>query len=357
MGDFDCIVIGAGPAGVTAAAHLADAGACVLLVDEGVAVGGRALPGPDEDERAAPLWPDRFYRAGALRNAITARKARIAHRPRCRVEGIDGQVVAIRGLDTGATEAARAPCLLLAAGAGEIPPAIAWDAARGIHPLGNPEALIDLAKAQPGTRLVLAGTGPLLWTTAAHVVTAGVPIAAVVDAAGRPTAWQAIGLLRRPGLLAQGLGWRRAVWSTNAPILRESAVAAAEGAQRLAAVEVAGLYADRTRTRIETDLLAIGYGLRPRRALAPQGTRPGLVIAGDAERAAGFDAAVATGTLAAADVLRTLDRPIGPALGPASVEAEAELKALKTFLWAVERWSAPPLALAELMAKPDQRDW
>ncbi len=354
--ETDCIVIGAGPAGVTAAAHLAEAGVSVLLVDEAAAVGGRAAPGPDEDERAAPLWPDRFYRAGALRNAVAARKPRIAHRPRCRVEGIDGQLVAIRNLDTGAAERARAPCLLLATGAAEIPAAIPWNADRGIYPLGDPDALIAAAQARPGLRIVLAGIGPLLWTAAAHVAAARVPIAAVVDAAGRPTLWQGIGLLRRPGLLAQGLGWRRAVWASGAPILRESAVVAAEGDAALTAIEVAGLYADRTRTRVAADLLAIGYGLRPNRALAPQGTRPGLVIAGDAERVAGFDAAVATGTLAAADALRTLDRPIGPALGAASVEAEAALKALRTFLWPVERWSAPPLALAELTGKADQRD-
>lgn len=351
--DLGCIVIGAGPAGVTAAAHLADAGVSVLLVDEGVTVGGRAAPVPDEDERAAPHWPDRYYRAGALRNAVAARQARITHRQRCRVEQIDGQRVAICNLDTGIADTAMAPCLLLATGAEEIPAAIAWNKARGVYPLGDPDALIAAARAQPGARLVLAGMGPLLWAAAAHVAAARVPISAVIDAAGRPTLWQGIGLLRRPGLLAQGLGWRRAVWSSRAPILRESAVVAAEGDDRLTATAVAGLYADRTRTRVATDLLAIGYGLRPRRALAPQGTRPGLVIAGDAERVAGLDAAVATGTLAAADVLRTLDRPIGPALGAASVEAEAELKALRSFLWAVERWSAPPLALSELLGQRD----
>lgn len=46
MGTFDCIAIGAGPAGVTAAAYLADAGLGVLLVDDRPGIGGAAGLGP-----------------------------------------------------------------------------------------------------------------------------------------------------------------------------------------------------------------------------------------------------------------------------------------------------------------------
>lgn len=354
MGPFDCIAIGAGPAGVSAAAYLADAGAGVLLVDERAAIGGAAGSRSGAEDDVAWLWPDRFYRLGALHQAVTQRAARIAYRPSHRVEAIEGQEATIRSLLDGTVATVSAPCLLVATGAQEIPPAFGLNPSFGIHGLSDPEGLAEAMRERPGARVVVAGLGPLLWATAAHLAAARIKLAAVIDAAGRPTTLQVLGLLRQPGMVSQGLGWRRAVWSSRAPILPDSAVTAVEGKDRLAAVTVAALDGSGPQ-RIEAAFLAIGYGVRPFCPLAPRGVRPGLVIAGDAERAAGFDAAVATGTLAAADVLRTLGRPVGPGLGSAIPAAEAELRALRPFLWALERWWGVPGALRPLLA--DQRDW
>ncbi|MBL8704366.1 MAG: FAD-dependent oxidoreductase [Rhodospirillales bacterium] len=359
METFDCIVIGAGPAGVTAAAYLADAGAGVLLVDERPAIGGAASSRSGAEDDVAWLWPDRFYRLGALHQAVAQRAGRIAYRPSHRVGAIDGQDATIRSLADDTVATASAPCLLVATGAREIPPAFGLDPGRGVHGLSDPESLVEAMRERPGARVVVAGLGPLLWATAAHLAASRVRLAAVIDAAGRPTTLQALALLRQPGMVAQGLGWRRAVWSSRAPILRDSAVTATEGTGRLAAVTVAALDGGEPR-RIEAEFLAIGYGVQPLCPLAPRGVRPGLVIAGDAERAAGFDAAVATGTLAAADVLRTLGRPVGPGLGAAIPAAEAELRALRPFLWALERWWSVPEALRPMLPdrQPgDQRDW
>jgi len=355
MGSLDCIVIGAGPAGVTAAAYLADAGVGVLLVDERPGIGGAASSRSGAEDEVAWLWPDRFYRLGALHQAVAQRAARIAYRPSHRVEAIDGQDATIRSLADDTVATVSAACLLVATGGREIQPAFGFNPSFGIHGLSDPEGLVEAMRERPGARVVVAGLGPLLWATAAHLAASRIRLAAVIDAAGRPTTFQALGLLRQPGMVVQGLGWRRAVWSSRAPILRDSAVAATEGAGRLAAVTVAALDGTGPR-RIEAEFLAIGYGVRPFCPLAPQGVRPGLVIAGDAERAAGFDAAVATGTLAAADALRTLGRPVGAGLGAAIPAAEAELRALRPFLWALERWWGVPEALQPLLAE-NQRDW
>lgn len=358
METFDCIVVGAGPAGVTAAAHLADAGAAVLLVDERDLIGGAASSRSGAEDAVAWLWPDRFYRLGALGQAVAQRTARLTYRPSHRVEAIEGQAATIRSLADGAAAMATAPCLLLATGAREVPPRFGWNRGRGVHGLSDPEGLVETMRERPGARVVVAGLGPLLWAAAAHIAASGLQLAAVIDAAGRPSALQTLGLLRQPGLVAQGLGWRRAVWSSRAPILHDSAVTGVEGADRMTAVTVAGLAADEP-SRVEAEFLATGYGIRPFCPLAPRGVRPGLVIAGDAERPAGFDAAVATGTLAAADVLRTLGRPVGPGLGAALPAAEAELRGLRPFLWAIERWWAVPPPLRKLLPEAgadDQRD-
>jgi len=359
MAELDCLVVGAGPAGVTAALHLARSGIRLLLVDDRPQAGGMAFPARLDDD-GAWLWPDRFYRGGALREALERRPTWFDYWPGHRVEAIEpGPAATVRTLSSGECARVAARCILLATGSAEIAAALPARPATGVFGLTDPELLVDQARERPGVRVAVAGMGPLLWFTAARLAAAGIALAAVIDAAPRAGAAEALGLIRQPGLLAQGLGWMRAVWSSKAPILHRAAVVAAEGQDRLAAVQVAaidpeGRPAPGDGRRLEAGLLGIGYGLRPRTALLATPLPPAVLVAGDAEAPGGFDAAVARGTLAAEACLGVLARPVAPELAAAAAEARTRLARLEPFLGALARWWRVEPGMAALVA-PDQR--
>lgn len=346
MGEPDIVVIGAGPAGGVAALHLADAGLATTLIDERESPGGMAFP-TMADEEGAFLWPDRGYRASAFRQALHDRRRKFVYRAQTRAEAIaPGPVVAIRDLEGGAVETLSPSAVVVATGAIPIVPDL--PGAMGLH---DTAALVEAARERPGARVVLAGAGPLLWIAAARCLTARLKVVAIVDAAGKPSMGQAMGLLRQPRLFAQGLGWMRAVWKSGVPIHHRTGIVAVEeegGARmaRLAALDHAWRPAAGPRRTLAMDLLGIGYGLRPNLALLPA-ELPGVFVAGDAGGASGLDAALADGAIAAGAVLAKLGRQPGPALAAAIDEARRQRRRLDPFLRALHDWSGPRGPLAE----------
>ena len=251
--EVDVAVVGAGPAGIAAAASAARAGARVVLVEEGPNVGGqiwRHRPGAGAPA-AARGWLARLERSGArVLTGTTVFDVRHG-------EG-DGVVLALALADGGATEL-RARTLVLATGARErFLPFPGWTLP-GVVGIGGAQALLKAGASVRGKTVVIAGSGPLLLPVAASLAHAGARVALVAEQApaGRVVSFAA-GLWRRPGALLDAVRYRAGFF--GAPYRTGHWVTEARGTSALESVVVT----DGRRSRaIDCDLLCVGFGLVP----------------------------------------------------------------------------------------------
>jgi NADPH-dependent 2,4-dienoyl-CoA reductase/sulfur reductase-like enzyme len=294
----DVVVVGAGPAGLAAAAHAAERGARVLLVDREPRPGGQVWRHRDAPPSAARMWIARVVRAG------------VDVRPDTRVidAPADGRLLAEHG---GRPLDVRYVRLVLATGARErFLPFPGWTLP-GVVGVGGAQALLKQGARFDGLRVVVAGTGPLLPAVAAALAAAGARIVGIAEQA--PFARLArfgVSLASRPGRATSALGfgmrllgarWRTGAW-----------VRSATGTEALE--EVRGTDGRREWTW-RCDVLACGFGLVPNLELArrlgcaveddavvlddaQRTTVPGVYAAGELGGIAGEAHALATGALA-----------------------------------------------------------
>ena len=177
---YDLAIIGAGPAGASAAVEAARLGARTVVIDEQRNAGGQVWRAKGPAILDAPRTAEGT--AGAeLRAALDASSvachfsSRAWHIERDR----DGFHVSILGPDGMHTLSARA--LLLASGAQErVYPVPGWTLP-GVIGLGAATALMKEQLMLPGRRTVVAGAGPLLVFVAHEILRQGGEVAAVVD--------------------------------------------------------------------------------------------------------------------------------------------------------------------------------
>lgn len=297
----EVLVVGAGPAGLAAAATAAAGGADVLVVDENPQVGGqiwRAEAGR-RTGRAARGWIDAALARGARFLAgVTVFDA--PHPPILSALDRTGTVLRLAAertvLATGATE--------------RFLPFPGWTLP-GVFGAGGLQAMVKSGMAVAGERVVVAGSGPLLIAVAAFLKARGARVLGVFEQAPRRTVRRfGAGLVRHPTKLVEALGLLARL--RGVPILHDALPVRAEGSSRL---EHVVLTAGGSEHRVETDLLACGFGLVPAVGLArlcgcavEQGkvvvdalqrtSVPHVFAAGEAHGIGGVDVAVAAGRVA-----------------------------------------------------------
>jgi hypothetical protein len=330
---LDFAVIGAGPAGMAAAALAAELGLDTVLIDEQDAPGGQIYRGieraPGDLTNASPLGPD--YLAGR-RLAAELRAGIVDYRPATTVWHIDPD--GTLSLTSGeGTETLRARRILVATGAIERPVPIPGWTLPGVMTAGAAQIMLKTGDLVPSGRAVLAGQGPLLWLVAAQLIRAGAPPAAILATAPHANYHAAARLL--PSLLWparralwKGLALIREVRRAGIPIRREIGGLRALGRGRLEAVawdsgEIAADLLLLHEGVIPNTQISLALGLEHRwddtqlcwRPLADEWGATGLQtisIAGDGGGIAGAEAAALTGRLAALDAAAFLDK-IDPA--------------------------------------------
>lgn len=261
----DLLVLGAGPAGLSAAIAAAEAGASVIVLDERDAPGGQYLkPLAKSHAHAAP---DRQFRQGA------------ALRDRALAAGVDFRFGAtvwggfapeeIAALVEGRNIVFRPRRLVIAAGAHERPVPIPGWTLPGVMTTGCLQTLARANRVSPGERIVIAGNGPLNLQLACELVEGGVKVAAVLEAAPRPgfAAWrQALRLAAAsPDLAWDGARYLATLRRAGVPVLWGAMPVAAEGEGRFRALRFATPQGERV---IEADALAMNFGFQPETGLA-----------------------------------------------------------------------------------------
>lgn len=275
----DLAVVGAGPAGLAAAVAAAGLGLRVTLLDAGERPGGQYFRHPAPGLGAARPealhhgWSAFASREAALRGHVAA--GRITYLPYHHVWTVTPgwTLHAVAGPEEAAATV-RARAVLLATGAYERQlPFPGWTLP-GVVGAGGAQAMLKGGLVLPGSRVVVAGSGPLLLAVAGSLAAAGARVPAVVEAAAYTGyAAHVPALLRNPGKLAEGATYGGALVRHGVRLLARHAVTEAHGTDRVEAVTVARL--DRewrplagTARRIPCDAVAVGHGLVPQLELA-----------------------------------------------------------------------------------------
>lgn len=205
--DAEVLVVGSGPAGISAATIAAAHGRDVLLLDDNLAPGGQIWR---EATTARSEDPDEAKRKALF--SLRASGARVWSG--WRVFDVPRERTLRAVEDSGHEAQTLDVCyqsLVLATGARErFLPFPGWTLP-GVFGAGGLQALARGGFSVSGKRIVIAGTGPLLLPVAAHLRQMGARVTTVAEQASRAelarfSAW----LSRQPGKLLEGLQYRAA---------------------------------------------------------------------------------------------------------------------------------------------------
>ena len=175
----DVAVIGAGPAGMAAAATCARAGLHTVLIDEQPSAGGQIYRGVTEPAGDNPARRGTDYTRGADL-ARELRESGARHLARTTVWSLDA-TLEIGLLSDGTARMLSARRVIIACGAIERPfPFKGWTLP-GVMTAGAAQILLKSSGLVPAGRVVLAGCGPLLWLLATQCLAAGAQIDAILD--------------------------------------------------------------------------------------------------------------------------------------------------------------------------------
>jgi glycine/D-amino acid oxidase-like deaminating enzyme len=261
----DVLVVGAGPAGLSAAIAAAEAGAHVVVLDERSSTGGQYAKPLARSH--ADTAPDRQFRLGA-----TLRDRAIAAGVRIETEAmVWGGFAAdeIATLLAGQAIIFRPRRLVLAPGAHERPVPLPGWTLPGVMTTGGLQTLVRAQRVCPGERVLIAGSGPLNLQLACELLAAGVKPLAVVEAAENPSpaAWRAAWRMARaaPDLVREGIGMLLTLKRGGVPVLWSAGLKEVRGRDRAEAVHVTGRDFDR---HYDVDVVAMNLGFQPETGLA-----------------------------------------------------------------------------------------
>jgi NADPH-dependent 2,4-dienoyl-CoA reductase/sulfur reductase-like enzyme len=367
------VIVGAGPAGVRAAETLVAAGVKPIVIDENARWGGQIYRQPPANggfERSKKtLYGFEAHKAEALHSTMAALLPHLDYRP----DTLAWACEAGR-LDTlHAGRELRVPFshLIVASGATDrVLPVPGWTLP-GVYTLGAAQVALKAQGCAIGRRVVLAGTGPLLYLVAYQYVKAGAQVMAVLDTS--PLSQQiaaAPKLARLPSTFAKGLyyvGWLK---THGVRIERNVTLVGIRGVDGVQALEWRASREDSPTETIACDAVGVSFGLKPETQLAdlagcrfrfdatnrcwlpevdPAGRSSvrGLYLAGDGAGIAGADAAELAGRRAALALLDDLGiaHPRGPGMADAA-SIERSLKRIAVFREGIETAFAPPAKCA-----------
>lgn len=342
--DCDVLVVGAGPAGLTAACELAEAGARVVVAEERSDLGGQFFK---------PLASSHGF-SGRIDEQYAHGRKLIERARSSGAELLTGALVwsASRN-ETGTIQAeidtsdgairCRARHVILATGARESVPAFEGWTLPGVMTTGGAQSLVRAYRVAPGQRVLIAGNGPLNLQLAAELLDGGIQVAAIAEAAPHPATWKPSSVLgalaSSPALMLRGVALLAKVRRRGVPVWWGHQIVRASGDLRVRSATIARKHSDGqvvadSEREIEADAVCVGYRLRPSNELArllgckleadPSGqpipvrdahgrsSIPNVFIIGDGGVIGGAHVAMGEGALAAAAIARDMSLPASP---------------------------------------------
>jgi len=348
VGPFDIAVVGAGPAGLAAAATAAACGMRVAVIDAAAQIGGQYWRHPDE---SAPRgresdghhdWDrfnslrSRFYRYRAASQITYIPSTQVwfiepatttgEHRGPWTIQLVPTTTSADHVEPTPDTVTARR-LILCPGGYDRQLPIPGWDLP-GVMAAGGVQALLKGHRSVAGRRAVVAGTGPFLLPVAEQLAKAGAQVLAVCEA-NHLTGWarHAAAVAGVPAKILEGARYAAALARWRIPYRTRTAVTRINpddsgirvGSAQLSRLDAHG-HVLRSLPPIEVDLVALGWGFTPSMELisavqaetrvdvdqslvavvddSQRSTTPGVYVAGEATGVGGALLAVAEGELA-----------------------------------------------------------
>lgn len=253
----EILVIGSGPAGMSAALESAGYGASVLVIDENGRAGGQLF------KQIHKFFGSARHKAGM--RGIDIGRSLLCEAERLGVElrlnstavGVfDGKIAVVR--DEEQMEVLRPARTILATGATENPLSFPGWTLPGVITAGAAQTFINIHRVAVGKRVLMVGSGNVGLIVAYQMMQAGCEVVAVVEARSEIGGWGVhASKIRRMGC----------------PIYTSCTVKRAYGANRVSRVAIQevdeGLrFLPGTERELEVDTVCIGVGLSPRAELA-----------------------------------------------------------------------------------------
>jgi len=385
MNSADVIVVGGGPAGISAAAEAAKKNLSVVLIDENTSLGGKVFR-PEEAESQGDS--ENPFEA-KLRNSLFQSFETVADKIRVclgsEVWNIEGSktvyVYSDHDRET-AQKVFQGKKLIIAPGAIERAlPFEGWTTP-GVFTVGGLNALVK-KKVVPGNRILIGGSGPLPLVLIKNLIQAKVKISAIVVPTTIQTILQnAIPMLSYAGRhrIKQGL---EAIWrirTNHIPVFNAHVIKNVSGRHNDFKATLAQIGPDwkpmaGTEKEVSADAIAVGYGLVPAVELTQlagcehrydetlgywrvvrntrlEATVPGIFVAGDGVQIKGYEAAVNEGKLAAIEAAHQLGKIDQKDANQWIESLEKKLKKMEVFGKILDGLSKPKPGVLELI--PDQ---
>jgi len=335
MNRVDLLIVGAGPAGMSAAVAACGRGLEVLVVDDQPAPGGQIWRGIEMTARHDDILGSAYAEGRLVAEAFRASGA--IHQEGTQLWRIEPGFRAFISRD-GQASVVQAGAVLLATGAQERPTPFAGWTLPGVLTVGAAQIMLKTAGQIPSGPVWIAGSGPLPLLYAVQLLRAGGHIAGYLDTTP-PGRWlKALRhlprALRASADLLKGLGWKATLRKSGVPYVRAVTNVEAIGGERIEALRYRT--GSGAVTTVDAGLLLVHEGVVPgihpvlslgcdivwnpaQDSFAPvvdewgETSRENLFVAGDGAGIGGARAACLRGELAAVRIAARLGRLDGDA--------------------------------------------
>jgi thioredoxin reductase len=302
--EVECLIIGGGPAGLSAAIELAKAGVGVILVDDKARLGGELVLQTHKffGSIEACHAGTRGMNIGAKleKEVQTCANVRVWTKSNVLAVFSDRKVGVLK---EGQYLLVQPHVLLVATGAREKSLVFKGNTLPGVYSVGVFQMLVNRDLVRPSERLFIIGGGNVGFIAAYHALQAGIQVVGLCEALPECSGYK----VHKDNLARMGV-----------PIYTSHTVVSANGKEEVESITIAQLDPEwgpipGTARTFKCDTVLVAVGLEPVNEFTAKAKEYGLPVftAGDAEEVAEASAAMLTGRIRGLEIARSLGRDVG----------------------------------------------